>query len=66
MKKYKTYIIFIIVAVIMYFLYQRYMVAKNLTDKNVSEQEQQTGYIKTPLGTDSFGDPVSYAQVPTR
>ena len=66
MKEYKTYIIYIVIAVILYFLYQRYMVAKNLTDKNYLEQGQQTGGIKTPLGIDSFGDPVSYAQVPTR
>ena len=61
MKKYKTYIIFLVIAVILYFLYQRYMVAKNITDKNMSEAEQLTDKGNVFIGQDSFGDPVSYS-----
>ena len=62
MKKYKTYIIFLVISVIMYFLYQRYMVAKNITDKNMSEAEQLTDKGNVLIGQDSFGDPVSYSK----
>tara|TARA_R110001606_G_scaffold343877_3_gene492492 strand:+ start:376 stop:576 length:201 start_codon:yes stop_codon:yes gene_type:complete len=66
MKKYKNYIIYIVIAVVLYFLYQRYMVAKNVADKNDLEQGQQTGGIRPIVTEDKFGDPVSYASLPTR
>jgi|TARA_R110000744_G_scaffold146202_2_gene259043 hypothetical protein len=38
------------------------MVAKNITDKNISEAEQLTDKGNVLIGQDSFGDPVSYSK----